>query len=116
MKIKNKYPLPKIDDLFDHIGGAKNLSKIDLASSYHQVRINDEDIHKTPFQKRYEHYEFVVIPFGLRSAHATFMKMMNSVLSNFFDKFVLVFIDDILVYSKTEVEHESDLRFRFSKH
>ena len=88
----------------------KYFQKIDLLSRYRQVRVKDEDIHKTAFWTRYGHYEFVVIPFGLTNATASFMNMMNNVLSKFLDKFVLVFIDDILVYSKNEVEHEGHLR------
>ena len=95
--VKNKYPLPRIDDLFDQMRGARVFSKIDLRSGYHQVKIKDEDIHKTAFITRYGHYEFVVVPFGLTHAPTTFMCLMNSVFSKYLDKFVLVFLDDILV-------------------
>ena len=102
MIVKNKYPLPRINDLFDQVGGEKIFSKLDLRSSYHQVRIKDEYISKTMFRMRYGHYEFVVIPFGLTNAPTTFMCLMNSIFSQYLDKFVLVFVDDILVYSKTK--------------
>jgi hypothetical protein len=110
MTIKNRYPLPRIDDLFDQVRGATIFSKIDLQAGYHQVRIKDEDIYKTTFRMRYGHYEFVVIPFGLTNAPASFMCLMNSILSKYLDKFVIVFIDDILIYSKNEQEHEEHLR------
>ena len=109
--VKNKYPLPWIDDLFYQTRGARVFSNIDLRSGYHQERIKDEYIHKTAFRTRYWHYEFVVVPFGLTNAPATFMCLiMNSFFSRYLDKFVLVFLDDILVYSKNEKEHEEHLR------
>ena len=108
--VKNKYPFPRIDDLFDQMRGAKVFSKIDLRSGYYQVRIKDEDIHKKTFRTRYGHYEFVVVPFGLTNAPTTFMCLMNSVFSRYLYKFGLVFLDDILVYSKNEEEHEEHFR------
>jgi hypothetical protein len=108
--VKNKYPLPRIDNLFDQLKGAKIFSKIDLRSRYHQVRIKYEDINKTAFRTRYGHYEFIVVPFGLSNAPAVFMCLMNGVLREYLDKFFIVFLDDILVYSKLEEEHEKHLR------
>jgi hypothetical protein len=98
--IKNKYPLPRIDDLFDQLRGAKIFSKIELRSRYHQVRIKEEGIHKTTFITRYGHYEFVVVPFGLSNAPSVFMSLMNGIFINYLDKFVIVFLDNILVYYK----------------
>ncbi|WVZ89365.1 hypothetical protein U9M48_035783 [Paspalum notatum var. saurae] len=108
--IKNKYPLPHIDILFDQLAGAKVFSKFDLRSGYYQIKISEEDIPKTAFSTRYGLYEYLVMSFGLTNAPAFFMYMMNSVFMNELDKFVVVFIDDILVYSKSEEEHEEHLR------
>jgi hypothetical protein len=97
--IKNKYPLPRIDDLFDQLKGAKFFSKIDLRSGYYQLKIRPEDVPKTAFVTRYGQYEFTVMPFGLTNAPAYFMNLMNKVFMKELDRFVVVFIDDILVYS-----------------
>jgi hypothetical protein len=108
--VKNKYPLLRIDDLFDQLKGVKIFSKIDLRSGYHQVRIKDEDISKTTFITRYDYYKFTVVPFGLSNAPAIFMCLMNGLFRDYLDTFVIVFLDDILVYSKSEEEHEQHLR------
>jgi len=97
--IKNKYPLPRIEDLFDQLRGAIVFSKIDLHSGYHQLKIRAEDIPKTAFTTRYGLYEFLVMSFGLMNAPANFMYLMNKVFMEYLDKFVVVFIDDILVFS-----------------
>ena len=102
--IKNKYPLPMINDLFDRLQGAKVFSKIDLRSGYHHLKIREQDIPKTAFTTRYGLYEYTVMSCGLTNAPAYFMNMMNKVFMDFLDKFVVVFIDDILVYSKNEEE------------
>ncbi|GKD19525.1 putative reverse transcriptase domain-containing protein [Tanacetum coccineum] len=110
LTIKNRYPLPKIDDLFDQLQGLSVYSKIDLRSGYHQLRIRDEDIPKTTFRIRYEHYEFKVMSFGLTNAPAVFMDLINHVCKPYLDKFVIVFIDDILIYSRNKEEHANHLR------
>jgi hypothetical protein len=107
--IKNKYPLPHIDILFDQLAGAQVFSKINLCSGYHQIKIHAEDITKIAFSVRYGLYEYLVISFGLTNALAHFMYLMNSIFMPELDKFVIVFIDDILVYSKN-MEHEEHLR------
>jgi hypothetical protein len=113
--IKNKYPLPRIEDLFDQLRGAKVFSKIYLRSGYHQLRIRPSDIPKTAFTTRYGLYEYTVMFFCLTNAPAYFMYLMNKVFMKYLDKFVVVFIDDILVYSKNEEEHEEYLRLVLQK-
>ncbi|GJX47223.1 putative reverse transcriptase domain-containing protein [Tanacetum coccineum] len=110
LTVKNRYPLLRIDDLFDQLQGSSVYSKIDLRSGYHQLRVREEDIPKTAFRTRYGHYEFQVMPFGLTNAPAVFMDLMNRVCKPYLDKFVIVFIDDILIYSKNKQEHEEHLK------
>jgi hypothetical protein len=107
--IKNKYPLPRINILLDQLIGARVFSKVDLRSSYHQIKIRPEDVPKTAFSTRYGLYEYLVISFGLTNAPAYFMYLINSVFMSELDKFVVVFIDDILIYSKSEEEHAQHL-------
>ncbi|GJU27369.1 putative reverse transcriptase domain-containing protein [Tanacetum coccineum] len=110
LTVKNRYPLPRIDDLFDQLQGSSVYSKIDLRSCYHQLRVRDEDIPKTAFRTNYRHNEFQVMPFGLTNAPAVFMDLINRVCKPYLDKFVIVFIDDILIYSRNEEEHANHLR------
>ncbi|GJR43443.1 putative reverse transcriptase domain-containing protein [Tanacetum coccineum] len=110
LTVKNHYPLPRIDDLFDQLQGSQFFSKIDLRSGYHQLRVHEDDIPKTAFITRYVHFEFTVMPFGLTNALEVFMDLMNRVCRPYLDKFVIVFIDDILIYSKTRVERVEHLR------
>jgi hypothetical protein len=113
--VKNKYPLPCIDDLFDQMRGARVFSKIDLWSGYHQMRIRPSDIPKTAFSTRYGLFEFTVMSFGLTNALAYFMNLMNKVFMEYLDRFVVVFIDDILIYSKSDSDHEEHLRLVLQK-
>jgi hypothetical protein len=107
--IKNKYPLPRIENFFDQMRGARVFSKIDLRSCYHQMKIRPSDIPKTVFSTRYGLYEFIIMSFGLTNTPAYFMNLMNKVFMEYLDKFVVVFIDDILVYSKNDGGHEEHL-------
>ena len=108
--VKNRYPLPRIEDLFDKLKGVGVFSKIDLRSGYYQLRVKDVDVPKTTFRTRYGHYEFLVMPFWLTNAPVAFMDLMNRVFQPYVDQFVMVFIDDILMYSKDAHKHELHLR------
>src|SRR4051812_26680085 len=113
--IKNKYPLPRINDLYDQLAGSSVFSKMDLRLGYHQIKIRTEDIPKTAFTTRYGLYEYTVMSFGLTNAPATFSRMMNSIFMEYLDKFVVVYLDDILIYSKNEEEHAEHLRLVLMK-
>ncbi|CAI7891587.1 unnamed protein product [Closterium sp. NIES-54] len=113
--IKNRYPLPRVEELFDQLGEATIFSKLDLRSGYNQVRVTDEDIEKTAFRTWYGHFEFLVLPFELTNAPATFMSLMHSVFRDFLDRFVIIFIDDILIYSKSLKERVEHLRQVFTR-
>ncbi|GKA12800.1 putative reverse transcriptase domain-containing protein [Tanacetum coccineum] len=110
LTVKNQYPLLRIDDLFDQLQGSSVYSKIDLRSGYHQLRVHEADIPKMAFRTRYGHYKFQVMPFGLTNALVVFMDLMNHVSKPYLDKFVIIFIDDILIYSKSKEEHEEHLK------
>ncbi|GJR26515.1 putative reverse transcriptase domain-containing protein [Tanacetum coccineum] len=110
LTVKNRYPLPRIEDLFDQLQGSRVYSKIDLRFGYHQLRVREEDIPKTVLRTRYGHYEFQVMPFGLTNAPTVFMDLMNRVCKPYLDKFVIIFIDDILIYYKNKKEHEGHLK------
>ncbi|GJR85595.1 putative reverse transcriptase domain-containing protein [Tanacetum coccineum] len=110
LTVKNRYPLPRIDDLFDQLQGSSVYSEIDLRLGYHQLRVREEDIPKTAFKTRYGYYEFQVMPFGLMNASTVFMDLMNQVCKPYLDEFVIVFINDILIYSKNKKEHEKHLK------
>ena len=113
--IKNKYRFPRIEDMFDQLKGATVFSKIDLRSSYYQLKVRESDIPKTTFRTQYGHYEFLMMSFGLINAPTTFMDLINKVFEEYLDKFVIVFIDDILVYSRTMEEHELHLNIKLDK-
>ncbi|GJX62675.1 putative reverse transcriptase domain-containing protein [Tanacetum coccineum] len=110
LTVKNRYPLPRINNLFDQLQGSIVYSKIDFRSGYHQLRVSEEDIPKTAFKTRYGHYEFQVMPFGLMNAPTVFMDLMNRVCKPYLDKFVIIFIDDILIYSRNKKEYEEHLK------
>ena len=103
--IKNKYPLPRIDDLFDQLQGARVFSKIDLRFGFYQLKVKSENIEKTTFWTRYGYYEFLIMPFGVTHVPVTFMDLINRIFRSYLDEFVIVFIDNILIYSRDEEQH-----------
>ncbi|GKB42124.1 putative reverse transcriptase domain-containing protein [Tanacetum coccineum] len=115
LTVKNRYPLPRDDNMFDQLQGSRVYCKVDLRSGYHQLRVREEDIPMTMFRIRYGHYEFQMMPFGPTNAPAVFMDLMNRVCKPYLDKFVIVFIDDILIYSKNKKEHEEHLKLNLSE-
>ena len=108
--IKNRYPLPRIDDLFDQLRGVRVYFKIDLCTGYHQLRVREVDIPKTALRTRYRHFEFTMMSFGLTNAPTAFMDLMHRVFQPYLDQFVMIFVDDILIYFPSEEEHEDHLR------
>ena len=108
--IRNQYSLPRIDDIFDQLQGVRVFSKIDLRSGYHQLKIWSEDVPKTTFRTQYGYYKFLVMPFGLTNASTVFMDLMNRIFQPYLDQFVIVFIDDILIYSGSKEDHEEHMR------
>ena len=108
--VHNRYPLPRIDELLDRPRGAQLFTKIDLRSGYHQIRVHPDDVHKTAFRTRYGHFEFLFLPFGLTNAAATFMNLMHTIFRGLLDDFVIIFLDDILVYSRDVETHLTHVR------